>query len=114
MPKNWKDFLRVNENKTELFAFLSHEAIHLTVAEGKEMYMQQVEVESSALLLVHKRRLTLDYFCMQQMLCKRGVGRATWKSFPEVTAAFSELLCMPSEVSEGSMLLLGADVRPNQ
>ncbi len=31
---------------------------------------------------------------------------ATWKSFPEVTDAFNELLCMPSEVSEGSMLLL--------
>ena len=30
----------------------------------------------------------------------------TWKSFPEVNDAFSELLCMPSEVSEGSMLLL--------
>ena len=31
---------------------------------------------------------------------------ATWKSFPEVTDAFNELLGMSSEVSEGSMLLL--------
>ena len=31
---------------------------------------------------------------------------ATWKSFSEVTSAFNELLSMPSEVSEGSMLLL--------
>ena len=38
MPKNWKDFLRVNENKTELFAFLSRTAVHLSVAEGKEIY----------------------------------------------------------------------------
>ena len=30
----------------------------------------------------------------------------TWKPFPEVTAAFSELLSMPSEVSNESMLLL--------
>ena len=29
MPKNWKDFLRVDENKTELFAFLSHEVVCL-------------------------------------------------------------------------------------
>lgn len=38
MPKNWKDFLRVDENKTELFAFLSHEVVRLPVAEGKELY----------------------------------------------------------------------------
>ena len=30
----------------------------------------------------------------------------TWKSFPEVNDAFLELLCMPSEVSEESRLLL--------
>ena len=30
----------------------------------------------------------------------------TWKSFSEVTSGFSELLCMPSEISEGSMSLL--------
>ncbi|KAJ8369745.1 hypothetical protein SKAU_G00097730 [Synaphobranchus kaupii] len=30
----------------------------------------------------------------------------TWKSFPEVNDAFQELLCMPSEVSEESRLLL--------
>ncbi len=35
MPKNWSDFLRVDENKTELFAFLSHVVVHLSVGEGK-------------------------------------------------------------------------------
>jgi hypothetical protein len=30
----------------------------------------------------------------------------TWKSFPEVADAFSELLGMPSEVSEESMVVL--------
>ncbi len=29
MPKNWTDFLLIDENKTELFAFLSPEAIRL-------------------------------------------------------------------------------------
>ena len=38
MPKNWKDFLRVDQNKTELFGLLSREAVHLPIADGKEMY----------------------------------------------------------------------------
>ena len=39
MPKNWKYFVSVNKNKSELFAFLSYTAVHLSViAEGKEMY----------------------------------------------------------------------------
>ncbi|KAJ8353480.1 hypothetical protein SKAU_G00210470 [Synaphobranchus kaupii] len=39
MPKNWKDFLRCDENKTELFSFLSREAVHLdSLAQGKELY----------------------------------------------------------------------------
>ena len=38
MPKNWKDFLRVDQNKIELFGFLSREAIRLSIADGNEMY----------------------------------------------------------------------------
>ena len=38
IPKNWKDFLRVDENKTELFNFLSQQAIHLPIDEGKVIY----------------------------------------------------------------------------
>ena len=38
IPKNWKDFLRVDENKTELFKFLSQQAIHLPIDEGKVIY----------------------------------------------------------------------------
>ena len=38
MPKNWKDFLRCDENKTELFSFLARESINLPVAQGKELY----------------------------------------------------------------------------
>ena len=37
LPKNWSDFLRVDENKTELFAILSH-VVRLSVREGKEIY----------------------------------------------------------------------------
>ena len=38
MPKNWKDLLCVDENKTELFAFLSREGVRLHLADGKELY----------------------------------------------------------------------------
>ena len=40
-PNNWKDFLGIDENKTELFACLSPEAIRLPLAllvDGKELY----------------------------------------------------------------------------
>ena len=35
LPKNWKDFLRLDENKTELFHFLSQQVTHLPTDEGK-------------------------------------------------------------------------------
>lgn len=37
LPKNWKSFLRVNENKTELFQFLAKE-LESTSVENKELY----------------------------------------------------------------------------
>ena len=38
LPKNWMEFLRVDENKTELFKFLSQQMIQLPIEEGKEIY----------------------------------------------------------------------------
>ena len=38
VSQNWKDFLRCDEDKTELFSFLTREAILLPVAQGKELY----------------------------------------------------------------------------
>ena len=37
IPKNWKDFLRVDDNKTELLSFLSHQ-VTLLQREGKAVY----------------------------------------------------------------------------
>ena len=37
VPKNWKSFLRVNENKTELFHFLATEQVESCQVEGKEL-----------------------------------------------------------------------------
>jgi hypothetical protein len=34
VPKNWKDFLRVDENKTELFSFLSRQVICMPTNRG--------------------------------------------------------------------------------
>jgi len=38
LPKNWRDFLCVNENKTELFSFLSQQIASATTEEGKVIY----------------------------------------------------------------------------
>ena len=38
MPKSWKDFLRVDDNKTELFKFLAQHVTCLTVDKGKVLY----------------------------------------------------------------------------
>ena len=38
IPKNWKDFLRADENKTELFSFLSQQVAILSPKDGKEIY----------------------------------------------------------------------------
>ena len=38
LPKKWKDFLREDDNKTELFKFLSQQAVHLPTSEGKVIY----------------------------------------------------------------------------
>ena len=35
IPKSWKDFLRVGDNRTELFKFLAQHVTCLTVDEGK-------------------------------------------------------------------------------
>ena len=38
IPKNWRDFLRVDENKRELFHFLSEQIVLLPTSEGKVIY----------------------------------------------------------------------------
>ena len=194
LPKNWKDFLRVDENKTELFAFLSREAVNLPLPQDKELYATDgsgvlcspaeshlaglapcSHEEADTRLLLHVadavqkgcKKVTIRtvdtdvvvlavasfskaapdelwiafgvgssfrYIAVHEMVATmsptqcmtlpvfhaftgcgtvsafagRGKKTAweTWKSFPEVNDAFSELLCMPSEVSERSMLLL--------
>ena len=53
MPQNWKDFLRLDENKTELFAFLAHNITSISTEEGKDVY--------TTLVLMKKRTLAYSY-----------------------------------------------------
>ena len=194
MPKNWKEFLRVGGNKTELFVFLSEDAACRPQDYGKELYATRGSdvlrsptgldvsnlapcsheeadtrlilhvadavlkghmrvgirtVDTDVLILavasfdkikldelwviidtgsnlqciaVHELVATMDPRCCSSLpifhaltgcdtvSAFSGRGKktawATWKAFPEVTDAFIELECMPSEVSEESMALL--------
>jgi len=38
LPKKWKDFLRVSENKTELFEFLSRQVTSMPVEDDRQIY----------------------------------------------------------------------------
>ena len=38
IPSNWQSFLRVDDNKTEHFSLLAHQAVTLPIEEGKEVY----------------------------------------------------------------------------
>ena len=70
MPKNWKDFLRFDQNKTEIFRGLFREDIRLPIADGKEMYAtcgtevrcSPAESDFAASPNVHTRRRTLTCF----------------------------------------------------
>ena len=79
IPKNWKDFLRVDENKTELFNFLSQQAIHLPIDEGKVIYATDgrnvLTTMANAVLTnltpcLHEEADT-RFCCMQQMLSRK-------------------------------------------
>ena len=194
MPKNWKEFLRVDGNKTELFVFLSDDAACRPQDYDKELYATLgsdvlrsptgLDVSNLALcsheeadtrlilhvadavlkghtrigictvdtdvlvlavasfnkikpdelwviigtgsnlrcIAVHGLVATMDPRCCSSLPIFHALTRcdtvsafsgrgkktawATWKAFPEVTDAFIELECMPSEVSEESMSLL--------
>ena len=80
-PNNCKDFLGIDENKTDLFAFLSPKLFVFPwhCRQMARNCMHQTEVELSALLLSHtalallhvrKRRLTLVYVCLWQVMCE--------------------------------------------
>ncbi|CAB3998852.1 Hypothetical predicted protein [Paramuricea clavata] len=194
MPKNWKNFLRVDQNKTELFTFLSQKVVHIPLADGKELYASDgsgvlcspaesnlarlapcSQEEADTRLLLHVADAvqkgctkitirTVDtevvvlavasfskigpdelwiafgagssfrYIAIHEIVSTvspsecltlpvfhaytgcdtvstfAGRGKKTaWqtlKSFPDVIYAFSELLCMPNEISEKALLLL--------
>ena len=48
LPKNWKSFLHVGDNKTELFLFLAKELQAIDI-EGKEVYTTYGEFEACSI-----------------------------------------------------------------
>ena len=38
LPPTWKNFLHLDDNKTELFRFLSHQTIKIPIVDGKSIY----------------------------------------------------------------------------
>ena len=57
MPKNWKGFLRDDNNKTELFTFLAQQVIGITVEESKVILQLQNEM-----FCAHRAKQTLAMF----------------------------------------------------
>lgn len=83
VSKNWKDFLHVDDNKTELFNFLSQEAIHLSLADGKDVYATHgrevlcspEETDLIYLAPYSQEEADTHLFLHWQMLYRRGARR---------------------------------------
>ncbi|KAK3747214.1 hypothetical protein QZH41_014645, partial [Actinostola sp. cb2023] len=88
IPPNWKSFLRVDENKTELFRLLAEEVIDID-AQGKE--------RSLALPVFHALTAcdTVSFFGGKS----KKSAWDTWNAFPEVTRSFLEIATAPDELS---------------
>lgn len=79
LPRNWHDFLHVDENKTELFSFLSKlvientfgKAKQIVVTDGSSVKSTSPVPDENLLMLVCMRRQTLECYCTYFMpLCK--------------------------------------------
>ena len=81
LPKNWKDFLRVNENKRALFKFLAQQVTCLSTDDGKVIYATEetnvlstmTDADITSLAPVHTKKQTHVFFYMQEILCAKGI-----------------------------------------
>ena len=60
--KNWKDFPRVDDNKTELFRFLAQQVTSITTKEGAAIY---ATLEGNVLCSVDNADMTNLFPCSQ-------------------------------------------------
>ena len=58
LPGNWHSFLRVDDNKTELFQYIAQRAIENVDVQGKKLVSLIMKTQA-AWKSVHMRRLTL-------------------------------------------------------
>lgn len=82
MPKQWKNFLRDNYNKTDLFGFLINAAVESTLEVDKELYATIVcnvkctpltcDVTNLAPCTVLRRKQICPCSCMLQMRLERA------------------------------------------
>ena len=62
LPKNWKDFLHVNENKTALFKFLARKVICLSTDDGKVIYA--IEGTNVLSTMTDADMTSLAFYCL--------------------------------------------------
>jgi len=69
VPGNWQEFLRVPENKSELFQYLATQAAE-NLSTKKEVFLTSnaASIETfRGCLLLHKKKQILECFCMWEM-----------------------------------------------
>ncbi|XP_014671080.1 PREDICTED: uncharacterized protein LOC106811872 [Priapulus caudatus] len=120
IPQNWKSFLRVDSNKTELFKFLASAIEVTSTPTGKILVSTKGEsvVSTSVLDVSDLEPCTHEEADYRMMLhCahafKHGlkkscsIGKKTtwdvWRSLPNLTAVFIRLSDTPEEVTEADM-----------
>jgi len=73
VPGNWQEFLRVPENKSELFQYLTTQA-----AENlSTKYLQAASIKTfRGCLLLHKKKQILECFCMWEMRSPKATRKS--------------------------------------
>ena len=73
VPGNWQEFLRVPENKSELFQYLTTQA-----AENlSTKYLQAASIKTFwGCLLLHKKKQILECFCMWEMRSPKATRKS--------------------------------------
>ncbi|KAK3735626.1 hypothetical protein QZH41_007395 [Actinostola sp. cb2023] len=136
IPSDWKSFLRVDDNKDELFKLLANKVVSLTIPDGKEIYstyvansltadelwitystgknLHNIPAHSIAASLGQEKSSALPMFhaitgC-DTVSFFGGRGKKTawdvWKVFPELTSVLNALTASPEDVSEEYMAII--------
>ncbi|KAL9953366.1 hypothetical protein ACROYT_G040774 [Oculina patagonica] len=96
IPSDWKGFLRVDDNKDELFKLLSTKVVRYSFQRGKKSSQR-----------------TERAFCV---LKTEQIGKKSawdvWKVFPELTHTLKALMMLPEDIDEACMGVIERFVVP--